>query len=205
MAEAAEKQARWTRRQFWATTVEILALIATVCFTAYAALAASRAAKSADKAIEITGELGQRQLRAYVFPSEPKIELDSDGIAKASVPFKNTGQTPAYELTCWVVIGVAPYPLKAKLPDVPADPGQSSRIDLAAGGQVTTDVALLQPTSANDQAIIAAAKGAIYVWGRAEYSDAFGQERVTKFRLMYRGVWEGTQILSVCQEGNEAT
>lgn len=204
MAEAAEKQAKWTRRQVWITVAEVLGLLAVVVLTVVTARAANRSAKAAEAVVKETRKTAECQLRAYVHPSKIAIKLSEDGMATATIPLENTGQTPAYQLTCWTTIAVAPYPLNFELPIVPVDPNQSSSTVLRAGGTTTTKISLSNPPTLEEREMITTAKAAIYVYGHAKNRDVFDKKHTTKFRFMYHGLWGGTQALSVCQEGNEA-
>src|SRR5437762_8856479 len=55
----------------------------------------------------------ERSLRAYVFPSEIKVEnFKTQAPIVAFVQVKNSGQTPAYKFTCYANMIVGQYPQK---------------------------------------------------------------------------------------------
>jgi len=93
MAEFARQQVKWTRNQFIAAIVEIIALLATVLFTGWAAVAASHAAKAAQESVRVASETAKKQLRAYVGIEEILVGTDS-----ISIVVRNAGQTPALDL-----------------------------------------------------------------------------------------------------------
>jgi hypothetical protein len=68
-------------------------------------------------------------------------------------------------------------------------------------GQVGIGVLLI------DEDDLAAGRVAFYLWGIARYRDAFGDQQVTDFRLMYspRNDPEGKGLMSFCEEGNQAS
>lgn len=205
MAVGAERLVEFTWWQTVIIAVEAALLVCVLFFTAWAALAATRAARAADKAVELTAETAERQLRAYVHPSKSVVELGEDGTVAFSVHIENSGQTPAYQMSPWTQITVWAHPLEGDLPSLPVDPVRSASAVLHAGGRLRTEGKFSRPVSAEKRAAIASAELAIYVYGHVKYRDVFDKERFTIFRFMYHGPWGGTQDLAVCPEGNDAT
>ena len=101
MAEAAEKQAKWTEFQFKATLAEIVALILTVIFTACAAIAAVIAARAAQSTVDVAVSIERPILEVIdVTIGNPHHRYESqeqrlrDGLLTVSV--ENYGKTPAF-------------------------------------------------------------------------------------------------------------
>lgn len=65
-AEAANEQAEYARWQLYASLAGVAGLIVSLFFTGWAARAASRAAVAAEKAVKVTSETAQRELRAFI-------------------------------------------------------------------------------------------------------------------------------------------
>src|SRR5712691_3254173 len=127
----------------------------------------------------------ERELRAYVFPVEIKIEnFKTQTPIVGFVQVKNTGQTPAYKFTCYAKMTAGPFPQK----------------DFSISEQTNLPVAYLGPGETmwftprgdhlltNEQSeAITQGTAAIYVFGEIRYVDAFKKQRRTGFRAIARG------------------
>src|SRR5437588_611817 len=58
--------------------------------------AAKDAADAAQGAVKLSEKIAERQLRAYVLAIQANVNHAFDGVPRAFVLVKNTGQTPAY-------------------------------------------------------------------------------------------------------------
>jgi hypothetical protein len=144
------------------------------------------------------------QLRAYIFPDDPKIE----DVAPLNYPIailfiKNYGRTPAEKVTAEFALEFDTYPKPTgKALDTPkldevsrsAVPPES-RIEI----RVERDDTLTSP----EFEALKAGHAALYVVGVIRYTDNFGDGWVSTVRMMhtYRNV--GSTRLEVCPEGNE--
>ena len=154
-------------------------------FVLITAIATATAAWYTRKQWESTADNGHRQLRAYVFPEQAN--LIWQGAAKptaAEVVIKNSGQTPAYRLSTATTIVVSDYPLQTDLHD-PALPDSHTVIPPA--GSSTVSVAMQQPLSTDQLKAIQKGTQAIYTLGVLAYTDAFGECRMTRYKLFYTG------------------
>src|SRR5262249_43579801 len=81
-----------------------------------------------------------------------------------------------------------------------------SQINLGTNSQMPKHLAFHRALSEDEIEDIRFGRKAIYVYGRAEYRDAFSRKRFSNFRLRYTGVYPPAKgaSLSVCDEGNEA-
>ncbi len=155
--------------------------------TALAATAASNGVSEARKAYTLAEKNAKRQLRAYICLESAEVTLPN-GQPLALVNFKNFGETPAYEVHGWIAVEAGPHPLQGSLP-IPTDkmvkpkttvgpksgfgyPGRR-KTHLFTGAEIAT---------------ISGKSAALYVYGRVEYRDAFGDYWYTNVRLMAGGI-----------------
>lgn len=167
MAEAAQDL-------YQITKLEVFALALTVFFTAYAAIAAARAAGAANKAVEVTERTAKSQLRAYVTVEDNQINVVGNGI-DARIAVINCGQTPAYRLRGWLNVEIHERDSAKDLPIEPIDPSTASTV---LGPNLKSTV-----TRSYQPLPIDAAGKEICVWGRVEYTDIFGNDHWTEFRV----------------------
>jgi hypothetical protein len=169
------------------------------------ASAARKSANAAAATVKIMQETAEKQLRAYVYVVAASRQ--SDGIREPTlrVQIKNAGQTPAYDCVRYAVEAVSPtfpqlpenfetFPVKLEKYKSPIPPGESVEI-------VTTAV---QPDP-RQIGEISRSKAAIYLFGKIEYRDAFGNSRESTFRLVCVGENVTRGLFAVCDEGNTAT
>jgi hypothetical protein len=160
----------------------------------------------------------ERQLRAYVLNStatlldgttlDPKPHIDRTDQPAVVVEIKNYGGTPAKRVVHYGKMQVAlasdedsmvfPAPLKTLSPSV-------------IGPQATSTKAIWldRALSTQEKAGIQNGTYAIFIYGRVEYRDAFGEKRWSTYRLKYTNmVWppynKGTASMSFCDGGNDA-
>lgn len=151
----------------------------------------------------ITREGSRRQLRAYVLVESCKLTKDKDDSPVVHLVTKNFGQTPAHDVVTWIGTRVDEYPLQSELPD----PGDAVRAHPSIIGPGSFQESFVTVTRQNwaQWELIRAKEGAVYVWGRVKYTDAFRKSRTTRFRLMLQGdhaVDNGR--FGNCEEGNYA-
>ena len=153
---------------------------------------------------EVMKDTAQRQLRAYICISGGTIKFDRKDAPVAYVEYKNSGQTPAYDVCSWHHIWIAAYPLTEKLPEAPKS-FITSRSIIPPGGHAFMVIPKDPPVCERAVHLLGTPEGTIYIYGEIRYRDAFGVERFTKYRLMYGGP-EGihSEHLKPHTEGNEA-
>lgn len=190
---------RMAEYAFWSTifvAVGTALLIVTLYFT-------RQANKAAQRAIEVTEKIGKQQLRAYVGKSEISMGRENDAIV-AKVKITNFGQTPALDVLAWVGTEISEYPLTRNLtPPQSTDaysrnvmfPSESSTLTIAHRQEITDDV--------RDQ--ILAGTMALYVFGRIEYTDFFGEHHVTTLLLYSKTDMNfPDECLKAYRSGNDA-
>ncbi len=147
----------------------------------------------------------RRQLRAYVFISGAHLENIGIGqIPCAQLTIKNFGQTPAYKMTQWAMVGIGKFPLESHpstnenepMPERPLPPQD--------------EIPLQSPKykePLNAEMLDELSKGmlAIYVAGEVRYRDAFKKKWRTRYLLYSGGSIGLSGKLAAYKEGNDAT
>lgn len=178
----------------------------------------------------------ERQLRAYIFveattivdasqlPPIPHESLPGDphsapkelvkgvppsrprGVPGASWSIKNSGLTPAHDVVHWGEMDV----IETKLENTviaPAPIEGAPRIFLGPQGVSMKSKWLPRLLTETEMQDIRIGVRAIYVYGRIDYKDAFGQRRVTTYRFRFCNAAYppvGNPTLDYCQHGNYA-
>jgi hypothetical protein len=161
-------------------------------------------AKRLKQTINVMKDTTQRQLRAYVCISGGTIKFDRKDAPVVHVEYKNSGQTPAYDVCGWHHIWITGYPLTEELPEPPKSFTTSQSI-IPPGGHAFILIPKDPPVPAQSVHLLGTPEGTIYIYGEIRYRDAFRVNRFTKYRLMYGGP-EGIhgEHLKPHTEGNEA-
>lgn len=149
------------------------------------AAAAKDAATAAKEMLELSRITAQRQLRAYVCLDTAEIAFDG-GQPIAYVNFRNSGQTPAYEAHGWAGVEAASHPFPAPLP-IPVNIAKA-KYTVGPGAKFGFPGRRKTPlfTQAELESFAKPDK-TLYVYGRVDYRDAFGDWWYTNFRLIAGG------------------
>jgi hypothetical protein len=200
MAKAAEEQTGLN-------LIGLGLLFFTLCATIAAALYAGQAAGAAHKTVQVMEVTAKRQLRAYVNYNGGSV-INFDGASPlVQVVIRNFGQTPAYNVRTRINIWVTPTPLTTPFRDLDADITQRGGV-LGPQSHFVLGRALVdRPLTPTVKSEIRNDSRGLFVFGDINYVDAFGENQLTTFRLVYGG---GEEIhpegnLATCEEGNEAT
>jgi len=150
----------------------------------------------------------QRELRAYVSVESGSITPITGQIQPAAhLILRNTGKTPAYQLTHWAHIVVDHVNLQVALPGIGPMPAPLPTITIGPFGGSTKSVPLGRTITQQEYQDILAGTKVVYVYGIIEYEDAFGEKRHTRYKSMH-GVMSGqvgvSTDLTFCPDGNEA-
>ena len=90
---AQERVAYWTTALGLLTAMGLVALILTL-------LEAQKASKAAQDAVGVTREIGEKQVRAYLYVASAKVKASHNGITIDGL-IKNSGQSPAMNVDVW--------------------------------------------------------------------------------------------------------
>ena len=160
-----------------------------------------------------------RQLRAYIFPEgsticaanaegkvlEPNRNITAGLMAVGMIQFKNTGQTPAYDVTIFGRMEMVDWPLVEKsLPPVDKKSFGASKEGLGPGG-IRNKYDVHCVLTAKDIADLDSQRKAIFMYGMVRYRDAFKRQRFTNFRFFIGGaIWIRGPTLAAHETGNDA-
>jgi hypothetical protein len=145
------------------------------------------------------------QLRAYVFISGAHLENIGVGqIPYAQLTIKNSGQTPAYKMTQWAMVGIGKFPLETHPTTNESEPMPERPLPPQA------EIPLQSPkykTPLNAEMLDELSKGmlAIYVTGEIRYRDAFKKKCCTRYLLYSGGSIGFSGQLAAYKDGNDAT
>lgn len=170
-------------------------------------LAATRdAVRAADDAVEVTREMGRRQMRAYVEASSPTV-FD---FAVGRAPYiryrpQNAGQTPAKQFrqtTTWRIVD-NPNAAQIRFGPIVMDRGVD---DIGAGTHLEqrTNLPLLTQELFDD---IMAGRKFLLFCGVIKYRDVFGVQRRTVFRryAAVRTYSDLSMAMNACAKNNRGT
>lgn len=128
-------------------------------------------------------ETSKRKLRSYVsVVATGRIPNAVNPILPAfQIKIRNTGQTPAYGVRSWRGIGIHELPLVTELKPM----GAVTDADLVIGSQCESVLPVRRVTPFATEQINGVKTGthALYVFGRVEYRDVFGDRHFTDFCL----------------------
>jgi hypothetical protein len=192
---------------YYGVAITALATVAIGVFTLTLKLSTDRLWVAGEKQRKLSEDTARRQLRAYVFVAQVEIVDVGTSNVNAAVIIRNTGQTPAYDVTVSTGANAFNIPGNVTFTPTPVGP-DSSRFIFGPDGLGRRNISLHSIIGA--QTAIAAIKngnGALYVWGEILYKDAFGEGQHTRFRHMIGGTasWPSDNMMTVCQDGNEAS
>jgi hypothetical protein len=154
----------------------------------------------------------ERQLRAYLFlesttptdgttinPPQPEMA----NVPGASLLFKNSGQTPAYDIITWAEMKISTFGDESDL--IVPRLSEIYTANLGSNGVMPKGVNLKRRLTDIEIEDIKAHRKAIYLYGRVEYRDGFKRKRFSNFRLYWTGSYPPpiTGCLFFCQTGNE--
>jgi hypothetical protein len=146
----------------------------------------------------------ERQLRAYVFIESGRLERNfDDNRLAAKMKIKNSGQTPAYELTHTTAVRIVP----PEFADGFSEEGFSKqKFNVPPNTELSITFFSKSNFDLEDQREYANGNVKILVYGTLKYRDAFRKTRTTDFRFEVSGdVWASRGSLSPTEDGNGAT
>jgi hypothetical protein len=194
-AEAAEKTAAASEQTLGVMQLLILiGAVATLLLLLMfiplflAAFGARRAARNAagGSAVPASDRDREEELRAYV--DVDKLEFietpESEGVVKAKVAFRNSGQTPALKIRSCTEIGIRDVADEALVPTMPL-PDRAKSATRPRLGRDATTVDIVQCDSSPSLADrVMNGDATIVVWGFIEYVDIFDRKRRTIFQYL---------------------
>jgi hypothetical protein len=143
----------------------------------------------------------KRQLRAYVFICDARRITAHIPALGVSIEIKNTGQTPAYDVTLYTGAVFDADPFTSIRPAL-----KKEGFYLIGPGEFVTHRMTLEPVlTANELILIQSGKVKVFVYGFCDYRDAFNTMQRTDFCVEYtdNSVTDGALLIS--ETGNSAT
>lgn len=149
------------------------------------------AVRAADDAVDVTREMGIKQVRAYVFCEQVSLQWDNDSIKRVVFIWKNSGQSPAGKVSSKTFITIVrPTDLADVLTDDNLEEferqfaGKVAHSFISPGGDMK---AMTDRISAEDVAEWRRGRCAILAHGIVRYIDEFNDTRFSRscFRLVH--------------------
>ena len=142
----------------------------------------------------------QQQLRAYVFIRDSMLEgFSSPSGPSFNITFTNSGKTPAWNLKIAMDAFILEHPSSQE-----RHAGEFSDHGALGPNGIYTMSATMPALTQEEIADVRAANKAIYVFGRVEFEDAFGNEQWLVFRIFFNRKTERGSFFSA-PTGNDAS
>jgi hypothetical protein len=127
-----------------------------------------------------------RQLRAYIVASATDVDIrgpENEVSVSFVISIKNTGQTPAHELSVVSRTRLLEYPIKMPFDFTLRAAEDPSRTVLGAGEKIESESPAEKPFTGDEMMRAKNRDGGyrIYTWGNVTYRDVFGRKRYTNF------------------------
>jgi len=185
-----------------------LAIFTAILAIATVVLAAATAALwyATKKLVKGAEETARRQLRAYVGVQR----CWQKGIAnrpRFEIIFENFGQTPAKNGLYWVALTISTYENPNDIPIEVQNPAEKGTFELPPGAAFTVDINRNGEVSVPNDLSDAFNKKeiAVYVFGRLDFVDAFGDKQWLVFRHRFAVDVHEHGDLHSCEGYNESS
>jgi hypothetical protein len=151
-----------------------------------AATVATNTLNAMGRQADLMEDTAKRQLRAYLCVSKGRLNFTKEGELEPQLHLVNGGQTPAYEVRSWIDTAVREHPSFGPLQLAgPKNIMQAVGIIPPQGEEIM--VSRKVPKEVAEGTFLQTRFKVLYVYGEITYKDAFGQDRYTKFRLIFGG------------------
>jgi hypothetical protein len=164
-----------------------------------------KANRSTQAAVEVTREIGQAQLRAYLDISDNTLELNwKTGYAHVKLVFKNSGQTPAYKVKLYYDVYLSHPSDAGRISDMVSNRMHSYAV--GPGSETFVRHPLAFPIDKRVLVRLRSHEQAVHIVGNLVYEDIFRAERFSKFHYAAYGILDGKiSNYSFHPEGNESS
>jgi hypothetical protein len=137
------------------------------------------------------------------------VEMEKGTIATlgiATTAKENSGQTPAKNLVQWARTGFALFPKAAPPPPAGNRENKASTNVVAPGGEIYSTTEFNRRMTAHEIDGLRKNEVALYVIGEIHYTDAFGENRWSKYKLFANGASNiENGMMAACEDGNDYT
>lgn len=161
----------------WSLSDKIAVIASVVAFLQFIALMAT---------VRVMRRTAQRQLRAYIVATAADVDIrgpENEVSVSFGISIKNTGQTPAHELSVVSRTRLLAYPIKMPFVFTLRTGNDPSRTVLGAGQDITSESPAEKPFTGDEMMRAKSPDGGyrIYCWGCVTYRDVFGCKHYTNF------------------------
>jgi hypothetical protein len=190
----------------YGVAITALATIAIGIFTWRLELSTDRLWEAGEKQRRLYEDTAERQLRAYIYVHPVSIyHLDPNSLICFLFSEINAGNTPAYKATQSGVILIENHPLRPNFPFPELPPPGPSRMSIGPGVKPEAIIRARQRFSHAEFVEIfhGHIRGKrLYIFGQANYIDAFKRERWTRFCYSFGGALD---LIPLAQAGDWQT
>lgn len=204
---AQQNAAAAAERSATATEWQIGPIWASVILSAAAAILSALALGTGIWTQRTVDRTTRAELRAYVALDKIDFRLDRATYTfVATLTFKNSGVTPAYEVLTACACKTEPFPASdrwaTELPDIgnsrgPIPPSATRIVNIVGGPNSPVRLAEHEV-----RAIFETAHIGLWIYGRIDYIDAFHRPQWNTFRL-YLDTLNGPHMLTYSDDGND--
>jgi hypothetical protein len=161
----------------WGLSDKIAVIASAVAFLQFLALIAT---------VFVMRRTGQRQLRAYIVAGATDVDIhgpENEVSVSSVISIKNTGQTPAHELSVVSRTRLLAHPIKMPFDFTLRTGDDPSRTVLGAGQDIESESPAEKPFTGDEMMRAKNPEGGfrIYTWGSVTYRDVFGRKHYTNF------------------------
>jgi hypothetical protein len=181
--------------------------VAVAAFTGTLWWSTRRLWRVTNKTLRHSEQTAERQLRAYISVVKARFsDVEIGKRPKAKVTIRNSGQTPAFDLTANMLFANGPRDApESQFSVIHAKIKEQSRMSIGPNQKFKLNLTKDDAISPDEMAAINTGLSAIYVIGNINYIDAFKNPRPATFRLMCTrdSIARGDGLLDVCENGNK--
>jgi hypothetical protein len=161
----------------WSLSDKIAVIASVVAFLQFLALIAT---------VYVMRRTGQRQLRAYIVAGINNVDIqgpENEVSVSLGVSIKNTGQTPAHDLSVVSRTRLLEHPIKMPFDFSLLTGNDPSRAVLGAGQETGSESPANKFFTGDEMMRAENPEGGfrIYTWGSVTYRDVFGHKHYTNF------------------------
>lgn len=161
----------------WSLSDKIAVIASVVAFLQFLALMAT---------VYVMRRTAQRQLRAYIVAGINNVDIqgpENEVSVTLGVSIKNTGQTPAHDLSVVSRTHLLGHPIKMPFGFTLRTGDDPSRAVLGAGQETESESPAERPFTGDEMMRAKSPEGGfrIYTWGSVTYRDVFGHKHYTNF------------------------
>ena len=204
---AQSEMALWARWMLIVTTLATLLTGIGVLFVRRSLTLNREAIAAALAAVNVTREIGERQIRAYLSAVDAVgTNFAKEGVPDLALKIINPGQSPARNCKVMAAVFLAHFGGDDFFVKIPAPPNARSKSEIAAGGGVTIN-RKLDPLSERQIDDLRSGYLTVVFAGYVVYQDVFRKTRRLTFKFESTPLTAGGNVVAfrVCSKGNHSS